>query len=71
MDEEGGGTEAAVIWIHTIQTLGQQLVTDGFLTRLELDSAEARYHDFIRTLLTRQTLNMKTVVGRRILGKRS
>ena len=55
---------ASGIWQYVIQSLGPQLVHDGFLKETERCRAEEDYERYVQTTLQRQTHSMSTVEGR-------
>jgi SAM-dependent methyltransferase len=54
---------AAAIWGDVIEALGPQFMGEG-----ELAAAREAYEDYVRTSLQRQTLSMRTVIGRKPLA---
>jgi SAM-dependent methyltransferase len=56
--------DATAIWTRVIQTLGSQIVSAGFLHERDRIEAESAYQPWARTRLQRQSLSMRTVVGR-------
>lgn len=56
----------AAIWHRVIESMGGQLVTAGFLSDSELESAGRDYGEWIESALWRQILAMATVIGRRV-----
>ena len=55
---------ASGIWRYVIQSLGPQLVHDGFLRESERCRAEEDYERYVQTTLQRQTHSMSTAEGR-------
>lgn len=56
--------DAAAIWTQVAETVGPQLVAEGFLSERERDEAESVYREWARESLEAQRLEMRTVVGR-------
>jgi ubiquinone/menaquinone biosynthesis C-methylase UbiE len=54
---------ASVLWIEVIQSVGPQIVTDGFLREQERSDAECQYRDWAENRLKEQVLCMRTVIG--------
>ena len=61
------GEDAAGMWLHVIETIGPRIVAAGFLP--ETESSCMAYREWIATDLNRQTLRLRTVVGKRPGGK--
>ena len=56
--------QGAGIWLGVIEGVGPQLSAAGLCTTAELQTARERYQEWISSGLERQTLVMRTVVGR-------
>jgi ubiquinone/menaquinone biosynthesis C-methylase UbiE len=52
------------LWSEVIENVGEQLVNDGYLQKSQLREASICYSSWAQAELMRQTLNMRTVVGR-------
>ena len=53
----------SAIWTYVVETVGPQLVAEGFLGDRERSHTESVYRDWVRRTLQRQTLEMRTVEG--------
>jgi SAM-dependent methyltransferase len=60
--------DAAVIWAHASDALGQQLVASGLLSDERLTEAQRAYRAFIKDGLRRQVLCMRLISGVRPHG---
>ena len=58
----------AKLWTWVIENVGERIVQAGFLTEAQLQEAHQRYEPWAETELTKQTLRMRTVVGRVVGG---
>jgi SAM-dependent methyltransferase len=57
--------EQAAIWPYVIETLGEKVVHEGFLSAVQLADALAAAERWSGAELRRQILTMRTVIGRR------
>lgn len=64
--ERGGPNfpESAALWSQVIQNVGEQISTEGFLNTSQLQGLSERYMAWAQSELMRQTLRMRTVLGR-------
>jgi SAM-dependent methyltransferase len=58
-----GFSDAAALWVQVIQSVGPQIVNDGFLGEHERVAAETCYRPWSESDLDEQVLSMRTVVG--------
>jgi len=56
--------EETAIWADVLEKIGAQIVAAGFITEAELRDAAEGYRPWTRTALIKQTLVLRTVVGR-------
>jgi SAM-dependent methyltransferase len=56
--------EQSVLFLEVIEALGNRIVESGFCTESELAEARDSYGPWASTELTRQTLQMRAVIGR-------
>jgi ubiquinone/menaquinone biosynthesis C-methylase UbiE len=61
-------SDASAIWAHVSQSLGPQIVADGFLSEPERSNAEKEYRDWVASGLQKQVLQMRTIVAKRGAG---
>ena len=52
------------LWAEVIENVGEQIARAGFCTMPELHAARQCYGSWVPTELVRQTLSMRTVIGR-------
>jgi ubiquinone/menaquinone biosynthesis C-methylase UbiE len=57
-------SEHADLWSQVIENVGEQVANEGFFERTRLQEVAKRYRDWAQTKLLKQTLAMRTVVGR-------
>jgi ubiquinone/menaquinone biosynthesis C-methylase UbiE len=58
-----GFPEALALWSDVIETVGGQIASSGFCTRVQLKEAKHSYTSWAETELVQQTLAMRTVIG--------
>jgi SAM-dependent methyltransferase len=56
--------ERTGLWSAVIESIGPQLETAGFCTKLQLHNARDCYDSWVKTVLMKQTLAMRAVIGR-------
>ncbi len=63
--ERGGPefVERTALWSEVIKNVGEQLVTAGFCTELQLQEARECYDPWVKTELMKQTLAMRAISG--------
>lgn len=61
---EPGFAERTALWSEVIENLSEQLTKAGLCTELQLQEAHERYDLWRKTELVRQTLAMRTIIGR-------
>jgi SAM-dependent methyltransferase len=59
-----GFDEVALLWSEVIEKLREPLTREGFLSASALDEAGESYAAWARTGLVRQTLSLRTVIGK-------
>lgn len=58
------GDPDSSLWIRVIEGVGPQIVSEGMLSEPQRLAAESDYRDWAATRLQKQTLQMRTVIGR-------
>lgn len=58
------GEETADMWAHVVDTIGGRIAAAGFLDPSTLEETALRYREWTAVSLHRQTLCMRTVIGR-------